>query len=342
MSERKTVAADALDFTSPGRRDYFVELEHPSIWGHYLIPLTVFVGPKADSGRGLLAIGATHGNEYEGPIALKHLLAAGEIRAQDILGRIIVVPVLNVPAFRAGRRDTPDDGANLNRAFPGLAAGSITQRIAYFVVNRLFPQAHVVIDLHAGGQVARFAPCTSFHYVADAKQQKQMQDVARGFGVPFVMIYQDKTPGLLTSTAERMGKISVGGEFGWGEGVSREGVSMCRQGVLAAAIAHGQLRGEPPKNLHTPAERQQLIDNNERDCYMTARRDGFFEPAADLGVHVKKGDRVAWLHDFDGDLCGAIEMLAPHDGIVSALAWGAKVVQGQSVVVVSRAKEWFT
>jgi len=60
------------------------------------------------------------------------------------------VPVLNVPAFRAGRRDTPDDGANLNRAFPGNAAGSITQRIAYFVVNSLFPQAHVVIDLHAG------------------------------------------------------------------------------------------------------------------------------------------------------------------------------------------------
>src|SRR6185436_7043547 len=122
-----------LDFTSQGRRDYFVELEHPSIWGHYLIPLTVLVGPNAEAGRGLLAIGATHGNEYEGPIALKHLLA--EIRAVDVLGRIIIVPVLNVPAFRAGRRDTPDDGMNLNRAFPGVAAGSITQRIAHFVVD---------------------------------------------------------------------------------------------------------------------------------------------------------------------------------------------------------------
>ena len=41
--------------------------------------------------------------------------------------------------------------------------------------------------------------------VADGRQQREMQEVARGFGVPFVMIYQDKTPGLLCSTAERMG-----------------------------------------------------------------------------------------------------------------------------------------
>src|SRR5690348_9459535 len=96
---RTIVAPDAVDVNSPGRRDYFVELEHPSIWGHYLIPVTVMVGPKAEPGRGLLATGATHGNEYEGPIALRHLL--NEIAPSDVLGRIIIVPVLNVPAFRA-------------------------------------------------------------------------------------------------------------------------------------------------------------------------------------------------------------------------------------------------
>jgi predicted deacylase len=337
-NQRKIVAADALDLTSPGRRDYFVELEHPTIWGHYLVPLTVFVGDKAEDGRGLLAIGGTHGNEYEGPIALKHLL--GEIKLENVSGRIIIVPVLNVSAFRAGRRDTPDDGVNLNRAFPGNAGGSISYKLADFVVQRIFPQAHVVIDLHAGGLVARFVPCTSFHYVADERQQRQMQDVARGFGVPFVMIYQDKTPGLLCSTAERMGKICVGGEFGWGEAVNRQGVSMCRQGVLSAAIAHRQLRGAAPANIHTPTTQQQLVDNSERDCYLTAPRDTYFEAAVDLGAAVTKGQSVAWLHDFNDPSSAAERILAPHDGIVSALAWGAQVMQGQSVAVVSRPKEW--
>ena len=63
-----------LDLDSPGRRDYWVALEHDSIWGDHLIPLTVWVGPEAKSGEGLVAFGSNHGNEYEGPIALKHLL----------------------------------------------------------------------------------------------------------------------------------------------------------------------------------------------------------------------------------------------------------------------------
>src|SRR5262245_27413924 len=87
-----------LDLDSPGRRDYWVGLEHDTMWGVQTIPLTVFVGPKAQPGKGLVAFGSTHGNEYEGPTAIKNLL--GEIKLEDVLGRIILVPVLNPEAFR--------------------------------------------------------------------------------------------------------------------------------------------------------------------------------------------------------------------------------------------------
>ena len=63
-----------LDLDSPGRRDYFVALEHDSLWGDHLIPLTVFVGADAKENEGLVAFGANHGNEIEGPVALKNLL----------------------------------------------------------------------------------------------------------------------------------------------------------------------------------------------------------------------------------------------------------------------------
>src|SRR6266571_4300384 len=97
-----------LDLDSPGRRDYWVALEHDSIWGDHLLPLTVWVGPQVQSGKGLVAFGSNHGNEYEGPVALKHLLR--EIRAEDVLGRIILVPVLNPSAFHAGQRESAADG----------------------------------------------------------------------------------------------------------------------------------------------------------------------------------------------------------------------------------------
>ena len=132
-----------VDFESPGRRDYLVALPHDSIWGDHLVPLTVLVGPRAQPGRGLVAFGATHGDEYEGPIALAHLRR--QIDAADVLGRIILVPVLNRPAFAAGARSSVlDDRVNLNRAFvdgagqdPSLAG--ITHRIADFVRTSHLP-----------------------------------------------------------------------------------------------------------------------------------------------------------------------------------------------------------
>ena len=76
------------------------------------IPLTVMVGPGARPGEGLVAFGANHGNEYEGPVAVKHLMR--DIAAEDVLGRLILIPVLNPAAFRAGTRDAAlDDGRNV-------------------------------------------------------------------------------------------------------------------------------------------------------------------------------------------------------------------------------------
>src|SRR5690606_30910950 len=94
--ERRLVAPEQLDLESPGRRDYWVMLEHDTMWGAHLIPLTVWVGPRAEPGRGLVAFGSTHGNEYEGPVVLHHLLR--EISLERVTGRIIVVPLLNVEA----------------------------------------------------------------------------------------------------------------------------------------------------------------------------------------------------------------------------------------------------
>ena len=113
---RKVIRPDELDLDSPGRRDYWVALEHDSNWADHLIPLTVMIGPKAESGCGILASGSNHGNEYEGPVAIKHLM--DEIKLEEVIGCLVLIPVLNPAAFRVGRRASDaDDRVNLNRAF---------------------------------------------------------------------------------------------------------------------------------------------------------------------------------------------------------------------------------
>lgn len=338
--QRHIVRPDRLDLDSPGRRDYWVALEHDSIWGDHLIPLTVFVGRKVKDGQGLVAFGSNHGNEYEGPVALKHLLS--EIRIEDVDGRILLIPVLNPSAFLAGTREsTLDDRVNLNRAFvPGAGAtpalAGITHRIAAFVREFLWPRVHVVLDLHSGGDVARFALCANFHRVDDPDQSRRIEETARWFGTPFLMVYQNLTPGLLPSEAERLGKITVGTELGWGRAVGIDGVRHGRQGVRAAAIHHGQMRGSIEPIAFHKSGQQRTLEMIDRDCFTVAPFAGHYEPLVECGTRVHKGDRVGLLHDFDRIDEEPWPALAGVDGVVLAQAWVAPVPKGQHIVVVGR------
>lgn len=340
---RTIVRPESLDLDSPGRRDYWLALEHDSVWGDHLMPLTVWVGPEAKADEGLVTFGSTHGNEYEGPVALKHLLR--EIKTEDVRGRIILIPVLNPPAFKEGTRESmSEDRVNLNRAFvdgagrePALAG--ITHRIAAFVREWIWPRVNVVLDLHSGG-FASFALCASYHPIEDKEQSRLIEQTARWFGTPLVMTYQNNTPGLLTSEAERLGKITVGTELGWGSAVNLEGVRYGRQGVLAAAIHHGFLKGQiEPIGAHEDGS-QQRVAMVDRACFCVAPFGGHFEPIRPCGDTVKKGDVVAYLHDFQYIDNEPYAVRAQVDGVIIAQAFQAPVNQGRHITVIGKVEEW--
>ncbi len=335
--ERKIVRPEHLDLESPGRRDYLVALEHDHVWRDHLIPLTVFVGPQAKPGVGLVAFGSTHGNEYEGPVVLKHLLR--DIDISDVEGRIILVPVLNPAAFRAGTRQSSlDDGVNLNRAFvdgagrtPALSG--ITHRIVDFVRTNIWPHVDIVIDLHSGGYVGNFALCSSFHEHDDDEQNRRSEEAARWFGVPLVMIYQNLTPGLLPSEAERMGKLTIGTELGWGASCDPNGVRYGRQGVLSAAIRSGLLRGEIEPIDHHRNKTQVIAEIIDRDCYTIAPFTGHYEPLRASGTRVGQGEIAGYLHDFEHIDAAPWPVRAGVDGVIVAQAALATVPQGQHILV---------
>ncbi|MER8461186.1 succinylglutamate desuccinylase/aspartoacylase family protein [Mesorhizobium sp. M1300] len=54
-------------------------------------------------------------------------------------GRIIIVPEINSLAVQAWTRNTPIDGKNLNRVFPGRLDGSVSERIADAISRVLMP-----------------------------------------------------------------------------------------------------------------------------------------------------------------------------------------------------------
>ena len=338
--ERRIVTAGELDLESTGRRDYRVALPHTSVWGSHLVPLTVIVGPQARPGEGLVAFGSCHGNEYEGPVAIKHLLR--EIRTGDVLGRMVLVPVLNAAAFRVGAREsTGDDGFNLNRVFvegagatPAMAG--ITHRIARFVREHIWPHVHICIDLHSGGEVARFAHWAGFFTCGDPVLNERREEMARWFGVPVVMASSNSPPdGIsrgLFQDADDLGKYSIGTELGYGSSVDVAGVRYARQGVLAAAIHHGQLDGEiEPIGYHADGT-QRLVRGGVSEL---APYPGHYEPLIECGQRVSEGQTVGLLHDFQRLDEEPFEVRAGTGGIVVTQAWGARVEQGQMILMVA-------
>ena len=337
---RVIVRPDKLDLDSPGRRDYWVALEHDSLWGDHLVPLTVMVGPDVSAGEGLLASGSNHGNEYEGPVAIRHLLR--EVRLEDVVGRLVFIPVLNPAAFHAGlRASDADDGVNLNRAFvegagTSPAIAGITHRIAAFVREYLWPRVHIVTDIHSGGSELEFAHCVSYHEVDDSEQAAVIDETARWFGTPFVMVYQNETPGLMVSEAERLGKITIGTELGWGESVNLAGVRYARHGIRAAAIRHGQLVGEIQPIAHHAQGTQVRTAIIDRECYVPAPFPGHFEPLMSCGERIEAGQTAGFLHDFYRIDDAPWPVRAGVDGYVLSHAYRVPVRQGSHILVVAQ------
>src|SRR5260370_21821002 len=73
------------------------------------------------------------------------------LEGRDLRGRVVAVPVLNLPAFRARSPFVvPDDGKNLNRCFPSDPAGTLADRLAHATFTPLISRSGALVDVHAG------------------------------------------------------------------------------------------------------------------------------------------------------------------------------------------------
>ena len=328
-----------IDFDRPGASHYQVAFHLDGTWGYSLVPLTVINGKRGHAGPGVICFGGTHGNEYEGQVALKRLAMDLD---QDLLsGRLILMPQLSESACAASSRTSPLDGVNMNRAFPGNPRGTVSSRIAHFVKTRIFPLGRVVIDIHSGGLEGAFPPCTSFHPIPDPAQQAEIARVARLFDTGFVLIYASTmASGLLTDEAEAEGKIAIGSELGAGASTDRLGVRHAYEGVGNVLKHYGMLEGQPVAIRPPGSPAQRLIRADTLDAYIPCPRSGVWEPVVAPGDPVKAGDLLGRLHDFADHSSPALDIIAPRGGWVAMLHLGARPQRGQTLFVIASQVDW--
>jgi len=296
-----------------------------SAWGVIQIPITVIAngpGPTA------LLTGANHGDEYEGPIALQGL--AHDLEPEAVTGRVILVPYMNFPAFRAARRTSPLDGMNLNRSFPGRPDGSATEKIADYFLRRLVPMADAVLDYHSGGKSLDFIPFAAAHLQSDPDHEAACIAAMRAFNAPYSMTLREiDAVGMYDTACEAAGKVFVSTELGGGGSATARSAAIARRGAENFLRHVGVLAGAPEVAPSTD------IDTTEGRCYHFAPCDGMLEMLVDLGEDVQTGQPVARIWRLDCSGTAPETVRATHTGILAARHFPGLVGSGDCLAVVA-------
>lgn len=313
-----------VDFAAEGRHAGFLRLPHSvhrSAYGWIPIPV---ISIRRGSGPKVVLMAGNHGDEYEGQVALTRL--AQTLTPADVQGQLIVLPMANAPAARAGLRTSPIDDGNLNRSFPGNPRGTPTEIIADYLEQVVFAGIDHLLDLHSGGSSLAYLPSALIAHAPDEAGNRLRRGLLEALGLPYALVFEREDDGpFATSGASRQGGIGITTELG-GAGTVAPAMLRLAEAGLARFLRHvgvcPRLPTEPA--LHVP----RLMQVDESAHYVYARSSGLFEPLVELGEQVEAGQAAALVHTPELPWQAAQELRFERAGFVICQRVPARVEPG--------------
>ncbi|WP_420872064.1 M14 family metallopeptidase [Cohnella rhizosphaerae] len=105
---------------------------------------------------------------------------------EELAGSLVMLPIANPYAYRAGTRISPDDDMNLARVFPGKPDGTVTERLAC-TLHDLIAGSDFFLDLHSGGTHYAVAALAGYYHDPDSAFGRRCRAAAEAFGSPPAM-----------------------------------------------------------------------------------------------------------------------------------------------------------
>jgi len=265
---------------------------------------------------------AIHGDELNGIEIIHKVLET--VDPTQLRGAIIAVPIVNVFGFINQERYLPDR-RDLNRCFPGSAAGSLASRMAYLFMNEIVKPCSHGIDLHTGSNHRTNLPQIRTDLSDDATRRW-----AEAFGAP-VMLNARSRSGSLRQAAAKIGKTVLLYEAGEPMRFDPFSVQCGVDGVNRAMAFLGML----PDNANREAPPVSALV--EHSTWVRARRSGILRMEVGLGDRVADKQPLAGINDVYGSRCGNVR--APFAGVVIGHTNNPLVHQGDAVLHLARAEQ---
>ncbi|MBN8996635.1 MAG: succinylglutamate desuccinylase/aspartoacylase family protein [Rhizobiales bacterium] len=266
-------------------------------------------------GASIVLMAGNHGDEYEGELTLLKLIRL--VEAADIKGAITILPAANLPAVMAARRCSPFDGGNMNRVFPGNPAGLPTQRIAWFIEHEVLPRHDVLLDIHSGGTSMDHLVCSLMETSREAERDAKALKLLKAMAMPYGIIADNgRDSPTSMAAALRSGCIGLSGEFGGGGTVTPRTMALTGRAVDNLLLALGITRRRYVSVEEARPTETQIVTQGPQTLFVYAEREGWFEPAVDIGDMVEEGQVAGWLHDLERPLEAPLELRFRAGGIV--------------------------
>jgi hypothetical protein len=250
------------------------------------IPITVVHGARP--GPVVTIIGAIHGNELIGPLALTYLQSAnimGEGMAIDpssVAGTIRIIPIVNMPGYRRSTRYM-SDGRDLNRFFPGKENSNTTSRVAHRLWSQLFSTSDHIIDLHTAA-LGR----TNMPQIRANLANRLSNRSARAFGIELILD-SEGPKGSLRRISDESGISCITYEGGGSDESDPESIQVALYGILNVLRGLKMIPGYPSR------PRFRLLASGS--VWIRSDYGGLLDVLAPAGSFVEEGEVVATVSD---------------------------------------------
>lgn len=283
------------------------------------IPIVIING--FEEGPTLCLTAGTHGCEYAGIAAV--IRVCSNINPKQLRGKIIAVPVVNMPSFRQKTPYVnPVDKLNIAETYPGKTGGSMSQVIAHTMLEEVIAKADYYIDCHSGDVDERLIENTYYYRCGNEKVDNASYALCRAFGFKYIVLVNDVPAYSHFKEVCRKGIPMVQSECG-GLGILKESdIANYVKGIINVMKFLRMIDGKP-----SPVE-QKIV---KKEFYVKVAHTGIFYPKADLGENVRKGQVVGEVGNLQGETVE--KLLATEDGVIRKIYTRHVVNPGEIVMV---------
>ncbi len=254
------------------------------------VELPVMIVNGAEPGPRIAVTAGIHGAEYVSIAALREVMR--DLDPIRMRGSVVAVLTANPSAFAARSiYVNPDDGRNLNRVFPGNAAGSASERIARWITDNVMTGSDAFVDMHCGDMNEALVSFTGIEETGDADVDARSRAYAEAYGLRYLLI--GASPGTTTSTAASLGIPAILGEVGGQGRWPDEDVALHRSGFLRLLEAAGVIDDAPT----APRFETEVL---RTEAWLRSTATGYWHPNVAVGDHVAAGAVVGTVRDAFG------------------------------------------